>query len=415
MGPTSYQPRIVDGVLDQRLQHHPAILLVGPRATGKTTTAGRLARSAVRLDEPGQAAVVEGNPDSVLRGLTEPVLIDEWQMAPSVLGAVKRAVDADPRPGRFIVTGSVRGDLDSPTWPGTGRLIRIAMYGMTVAELRGRIPSEPLLDRLVRVGVDAVLGITPDGLDLRDYAELAAAGGFPQPALRLPAQERTPWLESYVDQLLTRDLAELGTNRDPLLMRRYLEAYALNTAGVADHRAVYEAAGVARATGEAYERLLQNLLVSESLPAWWSNRLKRLVKGPKRYLVDPAIALAALRVDVNGLMRDGDLIGRILDTMVVAQLRAQVAACTTQPRLYHLRQEKGEHEVDILVEYGEGRVIGIELKATSAPRSADARHLKWLRGELGDRFLGGIVLSTGPRPFMLDERIVAAPISSVWS
>lgn len=160
----------------------------------------------------------------MLRGLDEPILIDEWQLAPDILGAVKRAVDGDPRPGRFLVTGSVRGDLESPTWPGTGRLLRVTMYGMTVGEIRGSLPPVPLLDRLAENGVDALLDSRHDRLDLRDYAELAATGGFPHPVLRLPAAERTPWLDSYLDQLLTRDVADLGTQRDPQLLRRYLES-----------------------------------------------------------------------------------------------------------------------------------------------------------------------------------------------
>lgn len=411
----SYRRRLVDDLLERRLRHHAAILLVGPRATGKTTTAARLARSAIRLDERGQAVVAEADPDAALRGLAEPTLIDEWQIVPEILGAIKRAVDSDPRPGRFIVTGSVRGDVDSPTWPGTGRLLRVAMYGMTVGEIRGTVPAVPLLDRLVGNGVESLVGAVHDQLDLREYAELAASGGFPHPVLSLPATEQRAWLESYVEQLLTRDLADLGVHRDPQLLRRYLESYALSTAGVTEHSAIYRAAGVAKNTGDAYERLLRNLLVVESLPAWWTNRIKRLARGPKRYLVDPSLVLALLRVDVSGLMRDGDLLGRVIDTFTMAQLRAQLASCESQPRLFHLRQEKGQREADVIVEYGGSRIIAFEIKATSAPRRDDARHLTWLRDELGDRFLGGAVLHTGPRAFMLDESIAAAPISIVWT
>jgi uncharacterized protein len=412
---TEYQPRLVDNLLVRRLAHHPALLLVGPRATGKTTTAARLTRSELRLDEPGQAAPVEADADAALRGLAEPILIDEWQVVPAVLGAVKRAVDADPRPGRFLVTGSVRGDVDSPTWPGTGRLLRVAMYGLTVGEIRGMLPTVSLLDRLAAGGIDPLMGPPVDNLDLYDYAGLAARGGFPQPALRLPPDERAPWLESYVDQLLTRDVAMLASHRDPQLLRRYLEAYALNTAGITDHRALYEAAGIAKATGEAYDQLLRNLLIVDTLPAWWTNRIKRLVRGAKRYLVDPSLALAALRVDLAGLRKDGDLLGRIIDTFVMAQLRSLLAMSETSPRLYHLRQEKGQHEIDIIVEYGGGRVFAFEIKAGSAPRREDARHLEWLRAELGDRFLGGAVLHTGPRAFRLADDIAAAPISALWT
>lgn len=410
----AYLPRLIDDLLARRLAHHPAVLLVGPRATGKTTTAARLARTELRLDERAQAVAVEADPDAVLRGLAEPVLIDEWQIVPEVLGAVKRSVDADPRPGRFLITGSVRGDVDSPTWPGTGRLLRVAMYGLTVGEIRRSLPPTPLLDQLADHGVEPLMTNSTDQLDLRDYAELAASGGFPQPVLRLPAAERGPWLESYIEQLLTRDVAMLATHRDPQLLRRYLESCALNTAGITDHRTLYETAGVARATGEAYDHLLRNLLIIDTVPAWWTNRIKRLIRGPKRYLVDPSLALATLRVGVSGLMKDGDLLGRTIDTFVVAQLRAQLPSCETQPRLYHLRQEKGQHEIDIIVEYGGGRVFAVEIKASSAPNRDDARHLAWLRTELGDRFIGGAVLHTGPRSFRLDDDIVAAPIAALW-
>ncbi|MGH3545303.1 MAG: ATP-binding protein, partial [Mycobacteriales bacterium] len=258
-------------------------------------------------------------------------------------------------------------------------------------------------------------GVPYEQLDLRDYAELSADGGFPHPALRLPPSERQPWLESYLEQLMTRDLAELGTHRDPQLLRRYLESYALNTAGITDHSTIYQAAGVAKNTGEAYERLLRNLLIIESLPAWWTNRIKRLLRGPKRYLVDSSLVLAILRTDVNGLMRDGDLLGRVIDTFAVGQLRAQLATCESRPRLFHLRQENGQREVDVIAEYGGGRIVGLKIKATNAPGRDDARHLRWLRDELGDRFLGGVVLHTGPRAFMLDEAIAAVPISAVWT
>jgi DNA polymerase III delta prime subunit len=130
------------------LSELPALLLVGPRATGKTTTASRHAATVIRLDRPGDAVAFQADPDSALRGLEEPILLDEWQVIPEVLGAVKRAVDTDPRPGRFLLTGSVRADLDAPTWPGTGRLVRVPMFGMTIAEQRGRIRTKPLLPSL---------------------------------------------------------------------------------------------------------------------------------------------------------------------------------------------------------------------------------------------------------------------------
>jgi predicted AAA+ superfamily ATPase len=412
---TGYLPRLLDAVLERRIQHHAAILIVGPRAAGKTTTAQRLARTTIRLDRAAEAAVVRADADAALRDLEEPVLIDEWQVVPEVLGAIKRAVDREPRPGRFLITGSVRGEVDEPTWPGTGRLLRVSMYGLAESEILGRIPAVPLLDRLSQGDLDR-LSVTPaDPLDLRDYAELAVRGGYPEPVLRLPHSERDAWLDSYIHQLLTRDLAELSPRRDPHRLRSYLEAYAIHSASVVDQSTLRQAAGVAKATGEAYEELLRNLFVVDLVPAWWSNRLKRLVRAPKRYFTDSALALAALRVDLQGLLKDGHLLGRMLDTLVLAQLRAELARCDSRPRLFHLRQQQGRREVDAIVEYGGGRVFALEIKARASPGLEDARHLLWLRDQLGKRFLGGAVLHTGPRAFDLHDRIIAAPISVLWS
>jgi hypothetical protein len=409
-----YLPRLVDDLLATLITQLPALLIVGPRATGKTTTAERLARTVVALDQPAQAAVVRLDPDAVVRGLAEPILIDEWEVAPEILGAVKRAVDREPRSGRFLVTGSVRGDLDSENWPGTGRLVRVDMSGLTVAELEGHVTAVPLLDRLAD-GDLGQLTAPGDRVDIRDYLAMAARGGFPELALRTPPGLRGRWLRSYVDQVLTRDLAGLSPRRDPDPVRRYLEAYALNTAGVVDQRSLMAGAGVARATADASESVLSNLLMIARMPAWWTNRLKRLAKSPKRFIMDPAVAMSIINITPAGLMRDANLLGRILETFVVAQVRAELSRCETLPRLYHLRQEDGRREVDLIVEYGVGRILGIEIKATSAPSPHDARHLGWLRDQLGDRFVGGLVLHTGPRVFALGDRIIAAPISCLWT
>ena len=345
------------------------------------------------------------------RGLDEPVLLDEWQEVPAVLGAVKRAVDREPRPGRFLLTGSVRADLDAATWAGTGRLVRVPLFGMTVAEQLGR-PSVPLLDRLAR---GEEIKAPSDPPDLRGYVELAVRGGFPEAALKLSDAVRSRWIESYIDQLLTRDAAKVEGPRDPSRLRRYFEAYALNSAGVASDKTLFEAAGINRKTAAAYEELLVNLAVAERVPPWASNRLKRLVRSPKRYLTDPALLAGTLRMDPGAVLREGGILGRVLDTFVAAQLRAELPVAVSRPRLFHLRQEEGRHAADILAESADGRVIAFEVKADSAPQPDSARHLRWLRDALGERFLRGVVLHTGPRCYPLGERMLAAPICVLWA
>lgn len=408
----TYRPRAIEALLVRLLSEIPAVLITGPRACGKTTTAARYAATTVRLDRPSEAVAFRADPDAALRGLEEPVLLDEWQTVPELLGAIKRAVDADPRPGRFLLTGSVRADLDPTAWPGTGRLIRLAMHPLTVAERLGRPEAPPLLDRLSR---GEPLTVPTGSPDLRGYLDLALESGFPEAAFSLSPPVRQHWLESYVDQLLTQDISQVDAGRDVARMRRFLEAYAVNSAGIVDDKTLYDSAGINRKTALAYERVLTSLSIVEGVPAWSSNRLKRLVRSLKRYLVDPALLAGILRVDAQAVMRDGNLLGRVLDTFVLAQLRVEVTVAAARPRLYHLRQEQGRREIDVLAELGAERIIGIEIKADGAPDRQAARHLEWLRDELHDRFIAGLILHTGTRSYRLGERIQAAPISTLWA
>lgn len=407
-----YRPRHLDAAIEALFRELPALLLVGPRATGKTTTAARHARSIVHLDREAEAEAFRADPDAALQAFEEPILLDEWQVTPGVLAAVKRAIDARPEPRRFLITGSVRPELDGEWWPGTGRVTRLPMYGMTIREQIGALSGASWLDRVANGEPLRPAAETPD---LRGYLELALRSGFPEPALRLSPATRGRWLDSYLEHLLTRDADQADAGRDPVRLRRYLAAYAANTAGVVDERTLFDAAGIDRKTAKAYERLLTNLHAIDALPAWSSNRLQRLVHGPKRHLVDAGLAGAALGVDVNGVVRQGHLLGRLLDTFVVSQLRAEAVVTAARPHFYHLRQQEGRVEVDILVELGGGRLVGIEVKASAAPTTHDARHLITLRERFSQEFVAGVVLHTGPRVYTLTDRVVAAPISSLWA
>lgn len=414
--PATYRPRLLDAYLDELLRQLPGVLVVGPRATGKTTTIARRARTVVRLASPAEAAAFAADPDAALRGLEEPVLLDEWQEVPEVFGAAARAINAAPRPARFLFTGSVRAHLENRVYAGTGRIVSVAMYPMTVREKCG--PDAPTFFDTVADGGE--LTVPPDSPDLRGYVELALESGFPVAALLLDGPARDAAVEAYVDDLLTHDIAQVedlqGQRRgyDRVRLRRYFEAYAVNSSGVVDDKTLYDAAGVNRETALTYEQVLTDLFVVESVPPWASNRLGRITHRSKRYVIDPALIAAALRVDVNGVLRDGDLLGRMLDTFVAAQLRPQVVVSKSRPRLFHLRTKGGRQEVDLVAELGGERVIGIEIKATATPRPEDGKHLAWLRERIGARFVGGVVFHTGPRLFELGDRITAAPISTLW-
>lgn len=410
---TSYVPRLADSLIEELLEDVPAVMILGARASGKTTTAGRLAKSVVRLDRAEEAAPFHAAPDAALAAMPTPVLLDEWQAVPGVLGAVKRAVDGNNRRGRFLLTGSIQAQPEGTIWPATGRVVPVELFPLTVSE-RLQTQTKPLVDRVA--DGDSVAP-SADPPDLMGYIELALEGGFPEAVLGVSQRSRKRWQEGYVRHLVTRDapMAPDGRGRDPERLERYLRAYALNTAGVVNDSTLYEAAGINKSTASAYERLLISLMAVEKVPAWSTNRLKRLIRSPKRHIVDTGLWGAIVSVDALAVMRDGGLIGRLLDSFVTAQLRAESGVSMHRYRLHHLRTEQGRHEVDIVVETGADRVIGIEVKAASAPSGRDASHLAWMRDQLGDRFIAGLVLHTGAFAYRLGDRLSAVPICTLWA
>ncbi len=410
----NYVARLVDGELDRLIAGLPAVLVVGPRACGKTTSARRHAAEMLRLDRPADASATRADPDLALAVRGSPLLIDEWQLVPEVLGAVKRAVDDGHGPGRFLITGSSQTDLAAAGRPATGRVVRLPMWGLCRREISGDTSAPSVLDRIAATAWPASSAVTP-APDLADYVDMALRGGLPEASLQDDERLRRDWLASYVDEIITRDGALLDGGRDPIRLRRYLRSWAANTAGIPEHKTLYTAAGINRDTAVGYDRLLESLLVVDPLPAWSTNRLSRLTSAPKRHIVEPALLAPLLGIDRAAVLRDGNLLGRVIETFVVAQLRPEAVVAETAPRLHHLRQADGRHEIDVIAELADGRVIAFEVKAAAAVTRADARHLIWLRDQLGDRFVRGVVLHAGPHTFPIDDRVVAAPICALWS
>lgn len=332
------------------------------------------------------------------------------------MGAVKRACDQGAEPGTFLITGSTAADLSHDGWPMTGRVVRVPMWGLVERE-RTRNTHRPSLIDTLRLGEIDRLDEPEDAVDLRGYVERAFLGGFPESVAMTSEKNRARWLASYVDQVVRRDVqgADAASKRDPIRMQRYLQAIAANTSGTPEHRTLYEAAKVERTTALAYDGLFEHLYVTEQIPAWSTNQLSRLTVLPKRQLVDVSLMGPLLGIDARAVMRNGDLLGRVIETYVVSQLRAELSLVEEPVRMFHLRTKEGREEVDIVLEFANGDVIGIEVKASSAPIHEDARHLRWLQDQLGARFVAGVVFHTGPRIWRHEPNIHYLPIATIWS
>jgi predicted AAA+ superfamily ATPase len=415
-----YRPRVLDDELDALMHGLPAIALEGPKAVGKTATASQRAATLHLLDDPDQRALAEADPARLLTS-PPPILIDEWQFAPAVWDRVRRAVDADPAPGRFLLTGS-SSPVDRGSHSGAGRIVSLRMRPLSLAERRQSSPSVSL-GALLRGNHPSISG--DSDMTLEDYTDETLASGFP--GMRgLPARALRAQLDGYVDRVVDRDFPELGyAVRNPGLLRRWMTAYAAATATSTSFEKIRGAATAgqdekpAKTTVLAYRDILERLFILDELPAWQPSRnyIKQLSLPPKHHLADPALAARLLGANRDTLLkgespgpsipRDGALIGALFESLVTLSVR--VYAQASEAAVGHLRTKGGRHEVDLVVQRGDGKVVAIEVKLGATPDQSDCKHLKWMAGELGDDLLDSLVITTGRAAYRRDDGIAVVP------
>ncbi len=416
----AYLPRIVDAELDVLTEGLPAVSIEGPRAVGKTETALRRARTVHRLDDSQQLAIVRGEPERLLAG-DPPILIDEWQRYPASWDIVRRRVDADPRTARFLLTGSA-APATPPTHSGAGRFVTLRMHPMSLAE-RGLVEPTVSLADLLSGNRPPLAGTT--GMKLSDYALEIERSGFP--AIRqLDRPLREHQIGSYLDRIVEHDIDELGSGvRDRASLRRWLEAFSAATATTAAHTSIRDSATPgagdppSMTTVAVYRRVMEQMWIIEELPAWLPtrSRLRRLAASSKHHLADPALAMSSLGIDAEALLdgiatpqvthRDGTLLGSLFESLMTLSVR--VYAQASRARVSHLRTRGGEHEVDLIVERRDGRVVALEAKLTTTVNDDDVRHLRWLADRIGDNLLDAAVITTGREAYRRKDGIGVIP------
>ncbi|MDQ3631370.1 MAG: DUF4143 domain-containing protein [Actinomycetota bacterium] len=418
--PDVYRRRILDSELDELMPGLSAIAIEGAKGVGKTATASQRAATVHALDDPAQRAVAEGDPGRLLSA-PPLVLIDEWQRVPETWDLVRRAVDGGAAPGTFLLTGSASpGGLG--THSGAARIPSVRMLPLSLAERISEPTSVSLADLLDGARPD-VAGTTSMGLDA--YTAEILASGFP--GLRaLTGRALRVQLDGYLLRVVDRDFPELGhAVRNPPALRRWMTAYAAASSAATSLEKIRDAAAGGedrkpskRAT-TPYRDVLERLWIIDPVPAWQPTRshLSRLTAAPKHQMADPALAARLLGASASALLtgaplgppvpRDGTLLGALFESLVTLSVR--VYAQAAEATVGHLRTFAGEHEVDLIVQRPDGRVIAIEVKLARTVHDRDVRHLTWLARELGDGLLDAIIVTTGPEAYRRPDGIAVVP------
>jgi len=415
-----YRSRIVDQELDELLHGLPAIALEGPKAVGKTETALQRAQTVHQLDDPGQLEVFRAAPDRLVSG-NPPVLIDEWQRLPTCWDLVRRAVDQDPSPARFLLTGSA-SPSNAPTHSGAGRIVTVRMRPLSLAERALAEPSVSLAHLLSghRAPIEGASSV-----DLDTYTREIVASGFPA-IRRSRGRVLRSQLGGYIDRIVERDFAEAGLRvRNPAALRRWMTAYAAASSTTASFEKIRAASSAgendkpAKTTTGPYRSTLEQLWMIEEVPAWAPSRnhLRRLASSPVHQLADPALAASLLGVDVDALLdgqssgpsipRDGTLLGALFESLVTLSIRTYAQA--NEARVRHLRTRGGEHEIDLIVERNDGKVVALEVKLKATVDRSDFRHLKWLGDTIGPDLLDAAVITTGTDAYRRSDGIAVIP------
>ena len=377
-----YRPRIVDAELSERLAAVSTVVVEGPKACGKTATASRQAASEVLLDIDDNARrAAELDPGLVLAG-ERPRLIDEWQTVPEVWNHIRRASDTEPGPGRFILTGSAVPADDITRHSGAGRVSRMRMRPMSLCELGvsgGQISLGGLL------ASDGVSASAPD-VDVPELAELVCRGGWPG-VLDVGLAQAMRFSRDYLDEIRRTDVQRLtGNFRDPNRLLRLIRSLARNVATpVSIKTLAADTGGDGRLHAEtvsAYLDALERLFVVEDVPAYSKHLRSRsqLRKSPKRYFVDPSLAVAALRSSPQRLLGDLKMFGFLFESLVIRDLR--VYAQANDAEVYHYRDNTGL-ETDAVVETLSGSWMAVEVKlGGKGPIDAAAAALLKLRNRV---------------------------------
>lgn len=408
-----FLPRGVAATIGDALADTPVVVLNGPRQVGKTTLARTLVRPGrvelITLDDVSALQAARSDPRAFIARPIATLVIDEAQLAPVLFRAIKAEVDRDRQPGRFLLTGSSRllaaRDMADAL---VGRVEVIDLWPFSQGELVGQ--AETFVDRVFD---RPDLLIVSGDVARSDLFARILVGGFPE-AVRRPVARRRAWFASFITTACQRVVRQLSDIERLAEIPRLLGLCAARTSTELNVASIAADMAIPVRTVNAYLAHLANAFLIQLVPAWSTNLSAKVVRRPKLLVADSGLAAHLMGATPTTIEETSAMRGQLLETFVAMELRKQIGWSQARPSLWHFRDRSGV-EVDLLLEHGDGRVVGIEVKATSTPTSDDFKGLRFLAERLGNRFWRGLLLTAAPEAIPFGPKLAALPVSALWS
>jgi uncharacterized protein len=414
-----YLNRFIEQRFRNAIKHSPVIVLNGPRQSGKSTLVKELLKIGllskyITCDDILVYSSLLNDPYGYLKELPHGTIIDEIQRLPQLFITIKQIVDEDRQNGRFVLTGSANVLLLPKISESlAGRMDIISLAPLTEDEIKGH--QSNFVDNIFDKFSSLVVG----SLTKEDIIQKILDGGFPEPRLEYEEyNDRLDWYKRYLNTLLTRDVKDI-TNIEQLdKLPNMLSIIASNPGSILNLSDLSRLIDLKLVTLNRYYNLLKALyMIDELEPYFPNNFVKRIVKSPKVYLSDCGLISGLLNLNKSVLTESiisNSLLGKLLENFVINQIRRQSSWSSSRARLYYMRTVSNNEEIDLILENSDHKIIGIEIKLTSTPKSSDWLHLRWLKKNTNN-FEKGIVLYLGNEIHRVEEDIYLVPISCIWS